>query len=301
MKKRNLRPGDIAFDSINYLILIFIGLITLYPFLHVLAISLNDGMDSIKGGIGIVPRVLSVASYRMIFEHPQLLSAVGMSLARTVVGLTISMTFTTMLAYVLTKRYLVGYKFFNTIFVMAMFLGAGLIPTFMNYKSLHLNNTFWVYVIPGAVNIWNMTLLRNSFDTLPDSLEESARLDGANDFQIFYRIVLPLSGPILATISLFVAVQQWNAWQDTLYYTSNDSLVTLQYLLMTVIKQAEAGQMAAQRLHGLPTIAKRLGQNVTPDSVKMAITMVATVPILCVYPFVQKYFVKGVMVGAIKE
>lgn len=301
MRKKNLRPGDIVFDSINYLILIFIGLITLYPFLHVLAISLNDGMDSMKGNIGIVPRVFSIASYQMIFEHPQLLSATGMSLARTVVGLAISMTFTTMLAYVLTKRYIVGYKFINTIFVMAMFLGAGLIPTFMNYKSLHLNNTFWVYVIPGAVNIWNMTLLRNSFDTLPDSLEESARLDGANDFQIFLRIVLPLSGPILATISLFVAVQQWNAWQDTLYYTSNDSLVTLQYLLMTVIKQAEAGQMAAQRLHGLPSIAKRLGQNVTPDSVKMAITMVATVPILCVYPFVQKYFVKGVMVGAVKE
>jgi len=293
MKKLHL--GTQAFQVINGLVLVLVSVVTIYPFLNVLAISLNDSLDSMKGGITFFPREFTLDNYVVILQHPQLLSAARMTLLRTVTGWAFSLFCTSMLAYVLSKRYLIGYKFINTAFVLAMFLNAGLIPTFMLYKQLGLNNTFAVYILPSAIGIFNMVLLRNAFDALPDSLEESAKIDGANDLFIFFRIILPLAGPTLATVSLFLAVWQWNAWTDTLYYTNSESLETLQYLLMKIIRQTEAVQFSARI-----RVQDKVARTVTSDSVKMAITIVTTVPILCVYPFVQRYFVSGITLGAVK-
>lgn len=294
---RRKSAGDRIFTFVNTLVLVLVAFVTLYPFLNVLAISLNDAVDSMKGGITIFPRELSFSSYVLILQHPQLYSATLMTLYRTVTGLVVSLFFTSMLAYVLSKRDLIGYKLINGGFVVSMFLGAGLIPTFMLYKQLQLTNTFLVYILPGTIGVFNMILMRNFFDTLPDSMEESAKIDGANDLLIFFRIILPLSGPIVATVALFLAVGQWNAWTDTLYFTSDPSLETLQYLLVKIIRQAEAMQLTNT---GRMRFQLRAKGAVTSDSVKMAITIVTTVPILCVYPFVQRFFVKGMIIGAVK-
>ena len=288
---------DKAFTFINTLMLIFAALVTIYPFLHILAISLNDAIDSMKGGITIFPRELSFSSYVLILQHNQLYSATRMTLLRTFGGLASSLLCTSLVAYALSKRDLIGFKFINSLFVVSMFLNAGLIPVFMLYKQIGINNTFAVYILPGLVGVFNMILLRNFFDTLPESMEESAKIDGANDWLIFFRIILPLSGPIIATVALFIAVGQWNAWTDTLYFTSSETLETLQYLLVKIIRQAEAVQLSNT---GRMRFQLRSKGSVTPDSVKMAITIVTTVPILLVYPFVQRYFVKGMIVGAVK-
>lgn len=295
---RKKRLPDLMFTAFNTVFMALIAVITLYPFLHVLAISFNDAVDTMKGGIAIWPREWSFSSYALILQHGQLYDATVMTLMRTSAGLVTALFCTSMVAFSLSKRYLIGYRLFNGMFVMTMFISGGLIPTFMLYKRLGISNTFWVYVLPGLVSAFNMILIRNYFDTLPDSMEESAKIDGANDLVVFFRIILPLSGPILATIALFIAVGQWNAWTDTLYFTSDDRLITLQYLLVKIIRQAEAMQLGNAAKYRFQLRSKG---TITPESVKMAITIVTTVPILCVYPFVQRYFVKGMLLGAVKE
>lgn len=283
-------------------ILLTVGMIlfcitTIYPFLHVLALSLNHAADAELGGITIWPRRWSLDSYITVFGYDTIYKAFTMSVLRTVVGTVSSLLCTTMLAYSLTKKQLLGYKYIYGLFIVTMFVGGGLIPTFMLYRSLGIFNSFWVYVLPGLVNAFNMILFRTFFMQLPQSLEESAIIDGANELQIYIRIILPLSAPILATIGLFIAVEHWNAWHDTLYFTSNPDLETLQFTLMKIIRQAEATRVVKAAKMAM----RRKGAvSITPRSVRMAITMVATVPILCVYPFLQKYFVKGILLGAIK-
>jgi len=293
--KRNLE--DKVFSIISGICLIILCIVTIYPFLHVLAISLNNASDSAIGGIYIWPRKLSLDSYYTVFNYANLTNAFLVSVLRTVIGTVLAVFCTSMLAYALTKKYLIGYKYIYGMFIFTMFIGAGLIPTFMLYKTIHIFNTFWVYLLPGLVGTFNMILFRTFFMQLPSSMEESAFIDGANEFQIFIKIILPLSTPILATIGLFISVGQWNGWQDTLYFTSNPNLETLQFLLMKIIRQAEASQMVdAARA----SLARKGIISITPESIKMTITIVATVPILCVYPFLQRYFVKGMMIGAVK-
>jgi putative aldouronate transport system permease protein len=202
-----------------------------------------------------------------------------------------------MVAYAMTKKQLVGYRYIYRFFVVSMFISGGIIPVFLLYQWLHLYDSFWVYILPGMFNVYYMILMRTFILQLPHEIEESALIDGANEIVIFWRIIIPLSGPILATIGLFVAVSQWNSWQDTLFFTGNPNLETLQYVLMKVLRQAEASAITRQARQSL---ARQRTISITPESVKMAITIVSTFPILCVYPFIQKYFVKGMMIGAIK-
>ncbi len=290
---------DRVFNLINLFYMIVISTCTLYPFLHILAVSLNDARDSTRGGITIFPRILSFDSYRTVFGYEGLYHAFLVSVLRTILGTAIFLFVTTLAGYVMSKRYLKGYRFFYAFFVVSMFVSGGLVPTFLLYQQIGIQNTFWVYILPGAFSTYYMILFRTYIIQLPNGLQESAMIDGAGDFTIFIKIVLPLATPILATIGLFVAVNQWNAWQDTLYYTTDPNLETLQYVLMKVLRQAEAAQITKQARSAM---ARTMGTtSITPDSIKMAITIVATVPILCVYPFLQKYFVKGMVLGAVKE
>jgi len=291
------KASDRLFDTANVLLLSVLAIVTIYPFVYVLVYSLNDAVDSMRGGLAVWPRKFTLGNYAVIFRYESLTDAFLMSVLRTAVGTVAAVWSTAMVAFALMRRDLVGYKAINAFFILTMFVSGGLIPTFILYKQLHLFNTFWVYIIPGLVSAFNMILMRTSFQQIPQALVESAHIDGAGDLYVFARLILPLSAPILATISLFVAVGQWNSWQDTLFYTSAERLQTLQYVLMKILSQAEAGQM----INAMKLAMARKGQiRVTPDAVKMAITMVATVPILLVYPFVQKYFVKGMLLGSVK-
>ncbi|MDR1531046.1 MAG: carbohydrate ABC transporter permease [Clostridiales bacterium] len=297
MGKIKKTRGEWAFDIANLLIMLGLVVATLFPFLHIAAISFNEARDSVAGGIGIFPRKFSLDSYITVFRYNAIFGAFLVSAARTLAGTALALAFTSMAAYTMTKKQLVGYKYVYHFFVVSMFISGGIIPTFFLYQWLHIYNTFWVYVLPGVFSVYNMILMRTFILQLPGELEESALLDGASEVVIFLRIILPLSGPILATIGLFIAVGQWNSWQDTLFFTNDPRLETLQYVLMKVMRQAEAATITKQ---ARVSMARLRTISITPESVKMAITIVSTVPILCVYPFIQKYFVKGMMIGAVK-
>ena len=291
--------SDITFNIVVGFFMILISVIMLYPFLNVLAISLNDAYDSAAGGITIFPRKFSLASYINVFKYDNLLNSFAISVSRTLLTTLLSLIVTAGAAFALTKTKMPGYKPIYYFFVVSMFLPVLLMPNFMLYRDLGLYNSFWVYILPGLVWTYNIILFRTYIIQLPDGLLEASAIDGATDLQIFFKIVLPLSKPILATIGLFVAVREWNSWQDTLYYVTDEKLYTLQYVLQQVIKQAEATAIAAASSEG-SSLARNLGSSVTPNSIRMAITIVATLPIVCVYPFLQKYFVKGTMIGAVK-
>jgi putative aldouronate transport system permease protein len=203
-----------------------------------------------------------------------------------------------MLAYSLSKRDLVGRKFFNTLFIFTMYFSGGLIPYYMVLKSLRLIDSFWVYILPSAIGVFNMILIRTYIEGLPAEIEESAKIDGANEIIVFIKIILPLCKPVLATITLFLAVYHWNSWFDSYVFTYKPSLVTLQAALVKILNEYQNGSMQ--------TTAQQFANSqarvpVSSDSIRMATTMIATLPIVMIYPFLQKYFVKGIMVGAIKS
>ena len=289
---------DRVFNMFNVIMMFLLLIVTLYPFLHILAISLNDARDSARGGITVFPRVPSIDSYKTVFGYQGLYSAFTVSVARTVAGTLIFIIVTMLCGYALTKKDLKGYKIIYNFFIISMFVGGGLIPTFLLFRMLRIYNTFYVYILPSAFSVYYMILFRTFIIQLPSGLDESAMIDGANEWTIFFFIILPLSRPIIATIGLFVAVNQWNSWRDTLFFTSKPELETLQYVLMRVLQQAEATRITKQARSQMMT---HMGTtNITPESIKMAITIIATVPIICVYPFLQKYFVKGMVLGAVK-
>lgn len=277
--------------------MIIVIIITLYPFLNILAISLNNAVDTAKGGIYIWPRNFTFANYTEVFgSNDRLLQAFIMSVTRTVVGTLTGIIASTMLAYTLSRKDFVFNKPVAILLVLTMFVSGGLIPDYMLIRNLGLVNDFMVYILPMLISAFNVIIIRSFMDNLPKALEESAKMDGANDFTIFSRIILPLSLPVIATISLFLAVGQWNSWFDTyLYARSNENLTTLQYELMKILDNASSsgGDINSQN-------AQFVSKQTNPQSLKMAITIIATVPILMVYPFLQKYFVTGLTLGAVK-
>jgi putative aldouronate transport system permease protein len=284
--KRNV--SDIVLDIFIYITMLFVLVVTLYPFLNILAISLNESVDSMRGGIYILPRKFTLENYQEIFKYSSLSHAFMISVLRTVIGTVCSITGMCMLAFTLSRKEFVYRKFFTVVFVLTMYVSGGLIPDYMNIRNLHLLGKFGVYILPGLINCYSVIVIRSFIDNLPFSLQESAKIDGANDFTIFGKIVMPLCLPVIATISLFAAVGQWNSWIDTyLYASSKPELSTLQYELMKVLNNTSASQNASAGLIDPNSPAAR--SRVSPQSIRMAITIVATVPILLVYPFVQKY------------
>ncbi|MGN0180956.1 MAG: carbohydrate ABC transporter permease [Candidatus Ornithomonoglobus sp.] len=273
---------------------------TLYPILNTLAVSFNDGLDTVRGGIYLKPRVFTLANYVSIFKKGNMLTAFTVSVSRTVIMAVLDVFCTAMVAYTLTRKNYIFKGFITMVYVLTMYFNAGLIPGYMLNKQLHLLNTFAVYILPGLVSAFNLIVVRTFMKTIPESLVESAAIDGAGDFRTFWSVMLPLSAPVLATIALFSAVGAWNSWFDTfLYNGSSKNLTTLQYEMMKLL----SATMNQSSTNASAMAAKGEGASglQTPVSTRAAITIVAAVPILCVYPFLQKYFVQGMTLGSVKE
>jgi putative aldouronate transport system permease protein len=294
---------NFVFHLLNTSFLLLLSFITLYPFWNTIAVSLNDAVDTMRGGITFLPRKFSSFNYEVLFQTDSIPRAFVVSVARTSINLVTSVFFTAMIAFVLSRREFVFTKPFTFILILSMYVNAGLIPTYFLILRLGMINSFWVYIVPGIVNAFNFVIMRTYIRTLPESIIESARIDGYGDFYIFIRIVLPLCLPVLATVGLFVAVGAWNSWFDTMIYNSmRPNLHTLQYKLMEYLASSQSqGRSAGDA--GAMALAAAGGSSsmVTPVSIRAAITVIAAAPILVVYPFMQRYFIVGLNVGGVKE
>ena len=298
--KRKTRE-DIILDTVIYISLIFLLILTLYPFINVIAVSLNDAMDSIKGGIYLWPRKFTTYNYENVLGDSGIYHATLISIFRTLIGTISSLAACICLAYILSRKDFVFRKFITGFIVLTMYFSGGIIPSYFLYRSLHLINNFGVYVFPTLVSAWNVIVIRTYIESLPDSLVESAKIDGAGDLQILIKIITPLIMPVVATIALFVAVGQWNSWFDTFIFASGKSeLSTLQYELMKKLASAMSGLSSNISSNGQGQAGAKVNV-ITPNAIRATMTVVATLPILLVYPFLQKYFVAGLTLGGVKE
>jgi len=301
IQKKPLRLEPIIFHTLNYLFLIGLCIVMIYPMLNQLAISFNDGLDAVRGGIRVWPRTFTLENYRAVFATHTIVNAFFMSVYRTVVTVVLNLLITSMLAYVLSRPEFVMRKIITVVFVLTMYFDPGLIPNFILIQSLGMLNTFSVYWIPNLIGAFNLIIIRTYIRGIPESYVESARLDGAGDFRIYWQVIMPLCKPTLATVALFVAVGSWNAWFDNfLFNAARQDLAVLQFELMRLLAAATGVGAAGQGQAQAAAAAAGITAQVTPLSIRAAITIVAAVPILCVYPFLQKYFVHGVQLGGVK-
>ena len=296
---RNSSTGDRAFDIINIIFMVCLMIVTIYPFVNMIAVSFNNANDAIRGGIYLWPRVWTLDNYKYIFGESDIYHATLISALRTVIGTVVSVFCTAMLAYTVSRQEFVLRKFVTMFFVFTMYFSGGLIPGYLLIRDLGLIGSFWVYIIPGVIGVFNMIVIRSFIEGLPEGILESARIDGAGEFTTFIRVVLPLTIPAMATVSLFVAVGQWNSWFDVfLYNSSNKELSTLQYELMKILQTSTTS--ATSSASDAYQSAESNATAVTPTSIRATMTIIASVPILMVYPFLQKYFVQGMTIGGVK-
>ncbi|MBX4263179.1 carbohydrate ABC transporter permease [Clostridium estertheticum] len=302
MNYKSTKLGDKVFNTFNAIFMIVIVVVTLYPFLNILAISFNNASDTLRGGIYIWPREWTMFNFSSIFATGFLYHAFFVSVLRTVISTVLNLFFTTMLAYTLSRKEYFLRKFITTVFVLTMYFSAGMIPSYFLIKNLGLMNHFIVYILPSMIGAFNLIVIRTYIKSLPDSMIEAAKIDGAGEFSIFIKIVFPLCKPVLAVVGLFVAVGAWNTWFDTfLYASSNQNLSTLQYELMKLLSTSMQTATTAVAQFGGKGALSGSADSVTPQSIRAASTVVAALPILMVYPFLQKYFVVGLNVGSVKE
>jgi putative aldouronate transport system permease protein len=274
-------------------------LVILLPCLNILALSFNDGADAARGGVAFWPRAFSINNYLEVFKDGKVMRAYRITISRTVIGTIAHLIITTMAAYALKNKNLPGRAQLNFFITFTMLFGGGLIPSYIQFARLHLINTFWVFIVPGLVDVIHLMILRTAFETIPDSLEESAKLDGCGYFVSFIRIILPLSKAVIAVIALFTAVGHWNDWFSGAFYMNSDKQWPVATVLQQMLQRATALSRGEQTTN-LGAMLARERNVVTSDSLKMATVVISTVPILCVYPFVQKYFTKGILIGAVK-
>ncbi len=279
------------FDIVNYTLLGLFALITLYPFIYVIAGSFNDGMDYSAGGVWLVPRKITMANYRVVVADNAFWRAFSVTLSVTILGTATALLVTSAVAYAMSRGELKCKPFFQVFNLITMFFGGGLIPYFLIIVSLGLYDSFWVYILPSAYSVYNMIVISSFFKGIPEDLHEAAVLDGAGELRIWLTIYIPLSKPVLATVGLWLATGFWNSYFSTMVYTRAGNLSTLQYFLMRMIKEAKVD------MGGLDP---SLVEQTTATTISFAAIVIATLPILCVYPFVQKYFSKGIMIGSLK-
>ena len=294
--RKKSSKADIAFTVFNSIFMILFVIITLYPVLNTLAISLNDGTDALRGGIHLFPRKFTWKNYTTVLEKNNLITGAVIIVARTVLGTLTALLANAILAFIVSRPRFMFRKQLSLFWVITMYVNGGLIPTFILFKGLGLTNSFWVYIIPGMLSAFNMLVIRTYMNGLPDSLVESAQLDGAGYTTIFIKIISPLCKPVYATVALFVAVGQWNSWFDAMLYNRmSGEYTTLQYELMKLLSSVTSTQGASAE-----TMKNATGA-VTPASVRAAATIITMLPIICIYPFLQKYFVTGLTLGGVKE
>jgi len=297
-RRRKRTVEQIIFMTLNTTFLLALAALMIYPLLNTLAISLNDGMDAVRGGIGIWPRAFSLQNYNVVFNMSTIYQAFFMSVLKTVVVVATNLFFTSMLAYALSRKEFIFRRSITLIFVLTLYFDAGLIPNYLLIKDLGMLNSFQAYWVPTIISAFNLIVLRTYMKSIPDEIIESARIDGAGEFQTWWQVVMPLCKPALAVVGLFVAVGAWNSWLDTLLYNSGDpALSTLQYELQKLLASSMNAGMNSVAATGS---AASGGQVTTPIALRSAITMVAAVPILFVYPFLQKHFVSGLTIGSVK-
>ncbi len=296
------RAEDFIFNTFNIAFMLILITVTLYPFLNTIAVSFNNGLDTIRGGIYLWPRMFTLQNYKAVFITGTVFNAFLISVARTVLSTVLNIFLTTMLSYTLSRKEYVLRKPITILFVLTMYFNAGLIPNYFLIKGLGLTNNFLVYVVPTLIAAFNMIVIRTYIKSIPESLVESSRIDGAGDFRIFIQVIFPLCKPVLATVALFVAVGSWNTWFDTyIYCSSKQELSTLQYELMKLLASTANTNSNPAMAAGVGASSQTSQNMVTPVSIRAAITIVAAVPILVVYPFLQKYFIVGLNVGSVKE
>lgn len=292
--------GDIIFNILNYTFFLLVTLICAYPFYYLIINSISSNDLSALGKIRFFPQGLHLENYRQVLQLRGLPLAATVSIARTVIGTVSTVLASAFLGFMFTQEKMWKRQFWYRFIIITMYFNAGLIPMFITMKTLGLTNSFWVYILPAIVQPFNIILVKTYIESIPRSLQEAAEIDGANILQVFFKVILPNCTPILATVAIFSAVAQWNSFQDTLLYITDQSLYSLQYLLYTYINQANSlAQMVKNTTGSLAGIASAATSQ-TPTSIRMTISVIVVLPIMFIYPLFQKYFVKGIMLGAVK-
>ncbi|CQR57459.1 carbohydrate ABC transporter permease [Paenibacillus riograndensis] len=290
---KSQRQKDLLLDSIIYTVLFLIMLTMLYPFYYVLIASFNKGSDSLLGGVYLWPRSFTLENYKMFLDDPKWYRAFIVTVVRTVSGTALGLLLTSLVAYGLSHRDLLFSKLYFAIIIFAMYFSGGLIPYYVVLRSIGLLNSFGVYIIPSMLSTFFLLIAISFFREIPGELKESAHIDGAGEFVIFFRIILPVSMPLLATMALFLGVGQWNSWLDSAYFVQSENLRTLAFRMMEVINKSNSPMDAI-------AAANSASAGVTSFSLQVTAMVVSIVPIICVYPFLQKYFVHGIMLGSVK-
>lgn len=296
MERYRYSKGYRVFQTVNMAVMIAIIFLTLYPFIYLLSVSLSSSTEVLKGDVFLYPRGLTLDAYGLIVKQPVFWTGYANTILYTVTGTVLGLFMTTICAYPLAQRGLPGRRGLIRFMVFTMYFTGGLIPNFILVRSLHMMDTIWAIILPGVISVYNMLVMRTFFEGIPESLQEAARIDGLDQIGVLTRIVLPLSKPIMAAMVLFIAVVHWNDWFNALIYlnTASHYPVTI-FLRNMVMAGADTSQQIAQGGQGGTDAI------IMPQTMQAATIMLITIPILCVYPFVQKYFVKGVMIGAVKE
>lgn len=288
--------GGVVFDVIIAVFMILFVIITLYPVLNTVAVSFNDGIDAVRGGIHLIPRKFTLDNYSTVLHKQNMIQGAIVTVMRTILGTIIALAANAILAFIVSRKNFMFRSQLSLFWVITMYVNGGMVPVLLLYKNMHLTNSFWVYVVPGAVSAFNMLVIRTYMEGIPDSLEESAKLDGAGYWIIFMKIISPLCKPVYATVALFVAVYQWNSWFDAMLYNRmKPEYTTLQYELMKLLSSV------MQQSGSATTASSTAVAAVTPTSVRAAATVVTMLPIICLYPFLQRYFVTGLTLGGVKE
>lgn len=290
--KQTFSKDEKIFNVANVVFMVFFLAIIALPLWNIVALSFNDATDAARGRIYFWPRKFSLESYYTVFEDSAIYKAFVISVAKTVIGVVLHTALTAMVAYGMSRRNLMGRKIYMNMGILTMFVSGGMIPTFLLFKELGLLNNFWVYIIPVLFSFYDMVILMNFFRSIPFSLEESAMMDGANPFIIFVKIILPLSLPVLATIALFHGVFQWNDYMTANIYVDDRSLYPLQMLLFRIVSENLSPAVAT---------GTNVVRNTTSQSLQLATMVVTTVPVVVIYPFLQKYFIQGMTLGSVKE
>ncbi len=293
MRKKKIQ----IFDVVNVVIMCILIVIMVFPLWYTIAGAFNDGYDYMRGGVYLWPREFTWDNFKAVFFEDTLLQAFTITIMRTAIGTVTSVFFTAWVSYGLTRPNLKGKKIYIPIMLFTMYFSGGMIPTFILIKDIGLFDSFWVYIIPTLFSVWNMIIMQSFIRELPQSLIESSKIDGASEYTVFFRIVLPLIKPVLAAVALFTIVNHWNSYFDAMMYTNDVNLQPIQLFLQKLINDPSvSNSLGSQAANAMPEAAR----TITSQSIKFAAMAITALPIVCVYPFLQKYFVKGMTIGAVK-